>query len=406
MAVKKTTRKDESLKKQCNNVIKKLEVQLQKKRTTIANIAAYLAVSIARAPKRVKSAPPKKVTASSRHYFTVPTQLFYPDKNNPKGYRDAGVSMADYLKKIKGGYRATGAGSYMKEKVQTRVKGSHPPGTYAEKNQRPGEFFVKGTGKISETERRRLQEYQEQERRLHAQLLAPDRRKNAKDQARMQAKLRKIQERKAAITSMSEKRKARFLQQEAKARSDFQARVESRRQKRLERIKKFREEKVLYRIVKTTRREVADPQAATVLRKGAEPGKVPFSWPRSGKGNYYISQWSDGVSENGKTRWVSNYQVRQVGDWSYQVSIQPLGGRTSYALRRLEYGGDRTSTPYVIGYLVNTRDVKGGHRRVSFSPVYSDSKTVRVEPRPWVSPTVAKVQEYVRKRNGKDIRLS
>ncbi|MDO4585246.1 MAG: hypothetical protein Q4D62_14220 [Planctomycetia bacterium] len=405
MAATKTTKKDESLKKQCKNIIKKLEAQLQKKRTTIANIAAYMAVSLARAPKRVKSAPPKKITASSKFYFTVPTQLFYPDKNAPKGYRDAGISMADYLKKIKG-YRAKGAGYYLKEKVQTRVKGSYPPGTYAEKNQRPGEFFAKGTGKISDAERLRLQKYQAQERQLRAKLLAPHRRKNAKDLLRMQEKLLEIQEQKEALTSMSEKRKARFQRKEAKIRSAFQAKVESRRQKRLERMKKFREKKVLYRIVKTTRREVADPQAATVLRKGSEPGNVPFSWPRNGKGNYYISQWSDGVSGNGKTRWFSNYKVRKTGDWSYEVSIQPLSGRTSYALRRLEEGGTRMSTPYVIGYLVNTRDVKGGHRRVSFLPVYSDSKTVRVEPRPWVSPTVTKVQEYVRKRNGKDIRFS
>lgn len=392
--------------------IQSLREKVNKKLTglegRIENIAAYLANSLMNEPKRVKSAPPKNLTGNSTHYMAAskPNTIFIPDGHG--GIQDTGETVADFLKRIKGGYRANGSGSFQKEKIQTRAKGSKPPGTYAYENQRPGEFFTKGTGRFSERENQKLKKIRE----LNAKLADPLTRGDRKRLHRITLQINRL-ERQLDSDQLSDRRRKTVA---AKSREKWQkqqslrADLEAKRRKKLD---EQRQKRLTYRIViPSARGGYTDaPKPATLLQKGSAAGQAPKSWPCGGLREYFMSKRDGGTNpETGKKVWRGNWQVRKIGRFHYEVSIRPapkqphdLAGSNQF-LHTLERGGSVLTTPVVKGYLLNTRDTSSSgrrfsHRRISLMPIKSKSKTVSVAPRPFVRPVVERVREYVRKRN-------
>lgn len=397
------------VRKQIEKTIERLEKSLNRFKSTIENIAAYTAKSLANAPTRVKTEPSKNISSGNANYASVPTKLYIPDPNG--GMHESDETMEHYLKRIRGGYRATGAGSFEAHKnkyhearafrhMQRNIGSEYIFGAGSTRvRERTRETYQKGTGKIHAEERRKLQEYRRQEAELRRKLLTDDRNQNSR---KIQERLRALDKKINTAQKQGEKQLARLKRREKKSAAAFKKRmsqtIQKQRERREKRLAKWREKNIRYRIVARLDGDVLDPQPRTILRKGAAPGKPPKSWPGKGKSNYYISQM--GTSDGGKKKWFNHYEVRKNDDWNWVVRLAPMGGgRTPHVLNLLEKGGTVETTPYVKGYLVTTQDMKAGHRRVSFSKVHSGKKRVSIAPRPWVSPTLQRVQEYIKKKN-------
>ena len=354
--------------------------------TRIRSIVNYTAVALTNEPKRVKSAPPKKITSSSAHYRAAAKEntIWIPD--GAGGIRDTGLTVAQYLKKIKGAYRATGSGSYLKEKVQTRVKGSYPPGTYAERNQRPGEFFRKGTGRFSDDEWARIAENRRKLDTREREIQAKAREADDLELRKYNRQLVRIAHQKGLLRKRGEERRAAV----ASAIQKKRAKYEERRAQ----LRRAREEHTLYRIVKPDKGYTDTPLPVSILRKGAPAGSPPKSWPGGGRREYFISK----AQRNGQ--WVGNWKVSQVGDFAFTISLTPLpkqsGESDSDFLRRLEYGGSVQTTRRVMGYLLNTEGRSKSHRRISRLPLRGGSKQTHVAPRPFVAPVLERIRKKFR----------
>ena len=283
----------------------------------------------------MNSEKPRKST----HYVesSTPNRIYFPDPDGGEPI-DSGMTVGEYLKKIKGGYRAKGAGSFQKEKVQTRVKGSNPPGTYAEKNQRPGKFFTKGTGKFSTKEREKIAK----QKRLLAEYREKLEKADADKAARLELEVESIERQLAAgVTSGMTKRKAKALSRKQAKRKEKLQQLAARRE---EKFRKREEKKRLYRIVKPTSRGWEDkPARNTLLRRGADPGKVPKTWKGGCLREKFLAR---------------NWFVEKISDYQTNIKIRPAPNsegtliQDNAFLRRLEFGGWATTKPIVKGYLV------------------------------------------------------
>lgn len=356
---------------------KKLAERSQKE---IENLAAYTAKSLHNAPKKVPES--QKNPRKGAYYEEMTLRIYFPNPNG--GLEDSGMTVAEYLKKIKGGFRATGHRTFEKEKVQTRAKGSRPPGTYKYENQRPGEFFTKGTGFFGEEEHARLENIRKKRRKLNRDL----RKRNSEATAKVRMQIRSLERsaKRAAI------RGAKLDQKRARKLTKLQESVVKKRQKLLfqrdQKLAKFEEKHRAYRIVQRGN-SVVDPQKTGFLRIGARAGQVPRSWSGGGLRNYYI-----------RKNWEVNITKGAI------IKLDPFpGGRDSTVLQKLECGGIIESSPVLMGYSVFIEDESSGgakfsHRRILFYPVYSyeapinePTRHLTMRPRPFVAPTLERIRE-------------
>lgn len=337
----------------------------------VENKAAYLARTLHNAPRRARRDPQRK--RPNQHYAaaSVPNRIFFPDPNGGPPV-DSGLTVEQYLKQIKA-FRASGHGSFQKEKVQTRVKGSTPPGTYAEKNQKPGEFFTKGTGRFSEKENARLQKIRDKKRKLEKSL-----------NSRQRKSLRSIQ-RQIDMLERSKPESKRL----GKLRDRYRARKEEMAQTRRKKMADFREKNRRYRIVIPHSRGnyTADPLPVTLLRQGGTDVPKTWSGPGASTRNWLAKSWT----------------VEKVSDDAYKVELTPLGRSNGGFLQRLEYGGSFKTKPVVKGYLVTFHDGSSSgrqysHRRISFVPMKTEPKTATVRGRGWIRAAIERVKKRTEKQ--------
>lgn len=152
--------------------------------------------------------------------------------------------------------------------------------------------------------------------------------------------------------------------------------------------------------------DYVEPNPYEVMRKGAEPGKVPKSWPGYGKSHFFLSQWEGGTDEaTGKKKFYNNWRLEKVDDLTWTVSIRALGGRGEDFLGILEHGGNTESSRYMIGLNVLTHRKYNGKKTVEFLPVWSGRKSISVRPRPFVKPTLDRVRERIQRDNDRTVKF-
>lgn len=354
-------------------------------RTTIRNVGSYLARSLHNAPKRAKRKPPNRDTGKNHNYFAsrTPNRVFFPTKD---GWEDSGLTVDEYLKKIKGGYRAVGAGKRKKEMVQTRVKGTAPAGTYAERNQKPGQFIIQGTGEISREEKLKLRQIHEDRKALRAKQRAEAR----AELYELKKRLYTLERRSRLLAQLDERRRERVAKKAATARHQLAKRKERLRRRHSKQLAKYDSQNVRYRIVVPSARGfVANPQPATMLRRGAPPGAPPKTWGTGAGYDYYISRtWThENVDEDTVRVFARPWQSKR-GKVYDLVSF----------FRTLEMGGPIMSSSTVIGYHVHFWFSSRSHKRIAFDPIWSKGRMTSMAGRPFVLPTVMKVTEHLRSR--------
>lgn len=375
----------------------------------VGNRAAYIAIALSRAPKRVKKDPPAKVpeTLNGTNYRAYPLRLYYPDPKGGSGIVDSGMTVGEYLKKIKGGYVARGAGKYQAHRLRFHEQRNYrrqgffmtPGSSYAvgpgstRVTERMAQTHSKGTGRFSDTERQKIQRLRERQKDLQRQLWDADRSRSAQAYGRLVRENNRIRERLARAGHQSPAKTAKARERMQANQRKYVERIRKMKAKREARVAKWKEKNIQYRIVATKRGQTLDPQPGGLLRKGSTPGQPPKTWAGAGRTNYYIGQREGATDEmTGKTKWVNNYLVQQVSDTEYRVTLKPLRGSSDSTLAELEYGGSHHGRPIIEGYILTSRD-KGSHRRISFQPVKGESRPIDVARRPWFSPTLEKVRE-------------
>ena len=384
----------------------------------VGNRAAYIAIALSRAPKRVKKAPPSKVPESlnSPNYRAYTLKLYYPNPNGG-GEIDSGMTVGEYLKKIKGGYVARGAGKYQAHQLRFHESRNYrdpnfqmtPGSSYAiglgstRVTERMAKTHSKGTGRFSDTERKKLQRLRERQKDLQRQLWDADRSRSAKAYGRLVRENNRIRERLSRAGHQSPDKTAKARERMQANQRKYVERIRKMKAKREARVEKWKAKNLQYRIVATTKRQTLDPQPGGLLRKGSTPGQPPKTWAGGGRTNYYIGQREGATDEmTGKKKWVNNYLVEQVSDTEYRVTLKPLLGSSDSTLAELEYGGSHHGRPIIDGYTLTSRTI-GSHRRVSFEKHKGDSKSINVAKRPWFSPTLEKVRQRFKQPNLKFI---
>ncbi len=153
-------------------------------------------------------------------------------------------------------------------------------------------------------------------------------------------------------------------------------------------------------ITKSKSWHVAEPAKTSILRKGSEPGQAPKSWNLGrGRADYFISQKENGLDDAGKKKWVNNWQIEKAGEMRYFVRLKAFGSkRAPNVLHLLEKGGTVEGTSYLEGYVLETVSRKNGRKVVHLSKKMSRPKSVRIAPRPFVSPALERVREQVKKK--------
>lgn len=282
---------------------------------------------------------------------------------------------------LKGAYRAINAGSFKKEKVQTRVKGSFPPGTYAQKNEQPGTFFTKKTGKFSEEERANI--------------------KDSRDpQASQRRILREIRRRERRLSDMGVDSPARKTWSETEFAQVQQLKKEVRQLKKRKNSSTVRAHK--YRIVQQVKGDVAarDVQTHRMYPQRSRPGEPPRTRSsRDAKGNKRLSLRSGIFFESTKDK---------TGFTIYAVALSS----GNLIFRNLEYGGTgiiHQGKGELQGYCIvserssvqhkNGRVQEFSHRRISLGRVtdQKQKKKIRFRARPFFEPAkeraIQKIQE-------------
>lgn len=367
----------------------------------IRNLTNYLKAALHNAPKRSTRLPKTATKPNSAYRMNdIPNRIYFPYPDG--GIYDSGMTVEEFMKSINGGFRAKGAGSFQKEKVQTRVRGTKPPGTYAYENQRPGEFFTKGTGKIPE-------QYRLENIRKRQQTFAEKQdRKNFKSTLKEARKIRELEREAEKALDASEKKRKRM---KTKISDKVQRAVNAREKRRIERDRKleeFEKKNRAYRIVipKSRGGYTDKPIPKTLLRESTPSGSVPRTWSGGGLKKYFISR---------------NWKVKKVGDIGAVLYVTPAPYGTPQPaedddfLHRLENGGTMLTSRFIIGYLVrfHSTDKTGkkhySHQRISFQPLFNDSdilgadkisrKRKQATPHPFVKPTIDKVQKEIQDRN-------
>ncbi len=148
-------------------------------------------------------------------------------------------------------------------------------------------------------------------------------------------------------------------------------------------------------------RSEKDVMTHEMFRVPSAPGKPPKTWAGVGWADKYIGT-------------IQHYSNIQQDSLNREVSIAPqpgVEGGNPEVLQDLEFGGTMMGGSRLRGYLVTQRRTGAkGQRfkqiRVAFQRLKNTTKRqVRIQPRPWVSPTVARVQQRIIQLNraGKQI---
>ena len=148
-------------------------------------------------------------------------------------------------------------------------------------------------------------------------------------------------------------------------------------------------------------RSEKDVMTHEMFRVPSAPGKPPKTWAGVGWADKYIGT-------------IQHYANIQQDSLNREVSIAPqpgVEGSNPEVLQDLEFGGTMMGGSRLRGYLVTQRRTGAkGQRfkqiRVAFQRLKNTTKRqVRIQPRPWVSPTVARVQQRIIQLNraGKQI---
>ncbi len=344
----------------------------------VENKAAYLARTLHNAPRRAKRDPQRK--RPNQHYAaaSVPNRIFFPDPNGGPPV-DSGLTVEQYLKQIKA-FRASGHGSFQKEKVQTRVKGSNPPGTYAEKNQMPGVYYTKGTGKFSLKE-------------------AEDIRISRDPKAEQRRILREIRKREKLLDKkLTQYGRETFSDEEKTEEKGIRKEIRALKKKHTAAGSHTRAHKI--RIVQHTRGDVAarDVRTHRTYPQRSKPGEPPRTRsskdPRGGKrlslrSGIYFEPTQD-----------------KTGFTIYAVSLSS----GNLIFRNLETGGSTAvdqGKGELLGYSISTERTQTSrsdgktqtfsHRRVSLRKVQDGVKKKKItfQPRPFFEPAKARAVEKI-----------
>jgi|GEM_PF-3481552 len=281
---------------------------------------------------------------------------------------------------LRGAYRATGSGSFQKEKVQTRVKGSNPPGTYAEKNQQPGVYYTKGTGKFSLKEAENIRISRDPEAAQRKILREIKKREKVLD--------KKLAQYGRDTFSDAEKAEEKGIRKEIRALKKKHGAIGSH----------ARAHKI--RIVQHTRGDVParDVQTHRMYPQRSKPGEPPRTRsskdPRGGKrlslrSGIYFEPTQD-----------------KTGFTIYAVSLSS----GNLIFRNLETGGSTAvdqGKGELLGYSISTERTQTSrsdgktqtfsHRRVSLRKVQDGVKKKKItfQPRPFFEPAKAKAVERI-----------
>lgn len=366
----------------------------------IRNVAAYMKRSLHNAPNHRPPKKKKKMDAQNKVYF--------PDNNG--GIKDSGMTVSEYLKVIKGGYRATG-NSYRNvrkygrpdrqsigvrefpwERVAEvrRTQGTTAARQLARRLER--KTALRGTGKVSQKEYEKLEKLQKRRDKIMARSTAAIRSIEYNLKAAAEVRKAEIEANRKLKVSRKERDKAQkeYSRKVNRMKRDLRMKREIQRIKNKDALEKFDEKNRRYRIVVPSSRGgyVAEMMPQTLVTPGAKPGKPPYTRERPGFYNKYIARkWK--VAQRGK-------------DFIIALTPGPDMPDTRYFLKHLEYGGSEKDSKLIIGYVIEFRDtdVKGrrfSHRRIAIKPLFTYGGMSQIAAHPFVVPTVAAVQKKLNK---------
>ena len=366
----------------------------------IRNVAAYMKRSLHNAPNHRPPKKKKKMDAQNKVYF--------PDNNG--GIKDSGMTVSEYLKVIKGGYRATGAGYRRvryyghpdRQSVGVRefpwaevhrwgsLHGTTAAKRLARSLERKTE--LRGTGKVSEAEYKKLEKIQKRRDAILHLTTAGIRalEYNLKSAAELRKKEIEINHDFRLSRKVRGEDRKRYGQRVAKLKNDLQRKRERQRVKNQEAARKFEEKNRRYRIVVPSTRGgyVAEMMAQTLVVPGAKPGKPPYTRERPGFYNKYIAK-----------KWKTEQRGKDI---IIALTPGPDMPDTRYFLKHLEYGGSEKNSKLIVGYVIEFRDndAKGrkfSHRRIAIKPLFTYGGMSQISAHPFVVPTVAAVQKKLNK---------
>lgn len=370
----------------------------------IKNVAGYLWKSLHNAPNH---RPPKRKDKAKD-----PNKVYFPGKNGT--WEDSGMTVAEYLKRIKGTYRAVGNGT---RNVRKYANPDRPdmPGTRAFPRERIAEVretqgteaaqrlykrlsrktALRGTGKVGKEEYEKLEKLAQKRAEILKKSTAGIR--SLEYSIKAAAEVRKAEVEADAKLKIGRKERDKKRKKYSERITSMQRRLrmkkEMQRIKNEEKAREFDEKNRRYRIVIPSKRGgyVAEMMPYTLLTPGAKPGRPPYTRNHPGMYDKFLAR---------------GWRVQQHGK-EYRVSLRPGNMRTSSQtfLKHLEYGGMEEGTPLIIGYRIEFRDedARGRrfkHRRIAIRPMLRFIGNVTIAPHPFVHPTVERVQKQLQTRNG------
>ena len=366
----------------------------------IRNVAAYMKRSPHNAPNHRPPKKKKKMDAQNKVYF--------PDNNG--GIKDSGMTVSEYLKVIKGGYRATGNSyrnvrKYGRSDRQSVGVREFPWERVAEVRKTQGttaarqlarrlerKTALRGTGKVSQKEYEKLEKLQKRRDKIMARSTAAIRSIEYNLKAAAEVRKAEVEANRKLKVSRKERDKAQkeYSRKVNRMKRDLRMKREIQRIKNKDALEKFDEKNRRYRIVVPSSRGgyVAEMMPQTLVTPGAKPGKPPYTRERQGFYNKYIARkWK--VAQRGK-------------DFIIALTPGPDMPDTRYFLKHLEYGGSEKDSKLIVGYVIEFRDTdaKGrrfSHRRIAIKPLFTRGGTSQIAPHPFVIPTVAAVQKKLNK---------
>lgn len=285
--------------------------------------------------------------------------------------------MEDFLK---GSYRAIGSGSFQKEKVQTRVKGSNPPGTYAEKNQQPGVYYTKGTGKFSLKEAENI-------------------RISRDPKAEQRRILREIKKREKLLDkNLTQYGRETFSDEEKAEEKGIRKEIRALKKKHTAAGSHTRAHKI--RIVQHTRGDVAarDVRTHRTYPQRSKPGEPPRTRSsKDPKGGKRLSLRSGIYFE--PTQDKTGFTIYAVSLSSGNLIFRNLekGGSTSVDQGKGELLGYSISSERSQTSRSDGKTQTFSHRRVSLRKVQDGVKKKKItfQPRPFFEPAKARAVERI-----------
>lgn len=363
------------------SLVKLIQNAQKKVASEIKNRAGYIAKSLHNAPKRATRQPPDRQRPGANYEKSeIPNRVFFPDPDGGDPI-DSGMTVEEYLKSIKGGYKAQGSGSFMqKERRQNWYRRDSQGKIYHNAaGKRVWEFtptftgtmVKKGTSKFSAAEQKKLDRLRERERDLMRKADAQGRKALSKIQKQIQEAEKKANYKR----KLTPKQREKAAQKATSLRAQYAAKQAELKRTKEQKKADFREKNRQYRITAPKGFEM-NPKPYSILRKGGKPGEIK-TWGGAGGLEHYIAK---------------HWDLKETRPMEFHLTLKPASN-DAY-LTRTEEGGTFESKPVVYGYLVYFRDSSRlSHRRISFLPLYTKPKTAHVTARHWVQKTIDKAQK-------------